>query len=100
MAVFFWVVLGVLVGAIAKLVAWDTDRAHWSAVMPLSIAGGVLGGRIAGLLVANSDTPGFDPTSIVLAVVGAAALLYPYEMVIARRRAEPTVEVDRQRRAA
>jgi uncharacterized membrane protein YeaQ/YmgE (transglycosylase-associated protein family) len=100
MAVLFWVVLGVLIGAIAKLVAWDTDRARWSVVLPLSIAGGVLGGRIAGLLVANSDTPGFDPISIVLALVGAAALLVPYEIVLARRRAQPTVEVDRQRRAA
>jgi uncharacterized membrane protein YeaQ/YmgE (transglycosylase-associated protein family) len=98
MAVFFWVVLGALVGAIAKLVAWDTDRAHWSVVLLLSIVGGVLGGRIAGFLVANSDTPGFDPTSIVLALVGAAALLLPYEMVLARRRAEPMI--DRQRRAA
>ncbi len=100
MTVLFWVTLGVLVGAIAKLVVWDTDRAHWSAIMALSIAGAVLGGRIAGLLVSNSDSPGFDPTSIVLALMGAAALLCPYEIVIARRRAETTVEVDRQRRAA
>ncbi|HYN15706.1 MAG TPA: GlsB/YeaQ/YmgE family stress response membrane protein [Terriglobales bacterium] len=100
MTVLFWVTLGALVGAIAKLVVWDTDRAHWSAVMLLSIVGAVLGGRIAGVLLPGSDSPGFDPASIVLALIGAAALLCPYGLVVARRHTATTVDVDRQRRAA
>ncbi len=100
MAVIFWVTLGALAGAIAKLVVWDTDRANWSAVMLLSIAGGVLGGRIAGWLSPFSDSPGFDPTCIALALIGAAALLCPYGIVVARRRAETTVQADHLRRAA
>jgi uncharacterized membrane protein YeaQ/YmgE (transglycosylase-associated protein family) len=98
MTVLFWVTLGALVGAIAKLVVWDTDRVNWSPIVLLSIVGGVLGGRIAGWLSPISDSPGFDPTSILLALVGAAALLCPYGLVIARRRAETTV--DHLRRAA
>jgi uncharacterized membrane protein YeaQ/YmgE (transglycosylase-associated protein family) len=100
MAVLFWATLGVLVGAIAKLVVWDTDRAHWSAVMLFSIVGAVVGGRIAGMLLPGSDSPGFDPGSIVLALIGAAALLCPYGLVVARRQTVTTVDVDRQRRAA
>ncbi|MGO9209226.1 MAG: hypothetical protein ACLPXM_19200 [Terriglobales bacterium] len=100
MAVIFWVTLGALAGAIAKLVVWDTDRANWAAIMLLSIAGGVLGGRIAGWLSPLSDSPGFDSISIVLALVGAAALLSPYGLVIARRRAGTTVGADHLRRAA
>jgi len=100
MAVIFWVTLGALVGAIAKLVVWDTDRANWTAIMPLSIVGGVLGGRIAVGLSPFSDVPGFDFLSIVLALIGAAALLCPYGLVIARRRAETTVGADHFRRAA
>ena len=99
MAVLFWVTLGALVGAIAKLVVWDTDRANWPAIMLLSIIGGVLGGRIAVWLSPISDSPGFDSISIVLALIGAAALLCPYGLVIARR-AETTVQADHLRRAA
>ena len=100
MAVIFWVTLGALAGAIAKLVVWDTDRANWAAIMLLSIAGGVLGGRIAGWVSPISDSPGFDTTSILLALIGAAALLFPYGLVIARRRDETTVGADHLRRAA
>ena len=100
MAVIFWVTLGALAGAIAKLVVWDTDRANWSTVMLLSIVGGVLGGRIAVWLSPISDSPGFDSISILLALIGAAALLCPYGLVIARRRTETTVQADHLRRAA
>lgn len=99
MAVLFWVTLGVLVGAIAKLVVWDTDRVHWPPVMLLSIVGAVLGGRIADWLSPMADSPGFEPTNILMALIGAAALLIPYGMVRASRRAAAT-DVDYLRRAA
>ena len=100
MAVLFWITLGALVAAIAKLVVWDTDWANWSPIMLLGIVGAVLGGGIAGWLSPISDVPGFDSFSIVLALIGAAALLCPYGLVIARRRAETTVGADHLRRAA
>jgi len=100
MAVLFWVTLGLLVGAIAKLVVWDNEQSHWSAVMPLAVVGAVVGGRIAGLLFPASDSPGFDPGTIFLALVGATVLLAPYGMVVARRRAATTVEFEQPRRAA
>ena len=100
MAVIFWVTLGLLAGAIAKLVVWDNARASWTVVMSLSVVGAVVGGRIADVLSPNSDTPGFDSGSIVLALIGAAVLLAPYGMVIARRHAATTIELERPRRAA
>jgi len=100
MAVLFWVTLGLLAGAIAKLVVWDNARASWAAVMSLSVVGAIAGGRIAGLLLPNSDVPGFDPGDILFVLLGAAALLAPYGIVIARRHAATTVEFERPRRAA
>jgi uncharacterized membrane protein YeaQ/YmgE (transglycosylase-associated protein family) len=100
MAVFFWVILGLLVGAIAKLVVWDGKRTHWAAVMLLGAAGAVLGGRIAGVLMPNSEVPGFDLNSIVLALIGPVILLAPYGIVFARRRATTTPELESPRRAA
>jgi uncharacterized membrane protein YeaQ/YmgE (transglycosylase-associated protein family) len=100
MAVVFWITLGLLAGAIAKLVVWDDARASWAVVMSLSVVGAVVGGRIAGVLFPNSNVPGFDASNIVLALLGAAALLAPYEMVIARRRTASAGEFERPRRAA
>jgi len=100
MAVLFWVTLGLLVGAIAKLVVWDNEQSHWTALMPLAVVGAVVGGRIAGLLSPASDSPGFSPETIFLALVGAAVLLAPYGMVVARRQATTTVELEQPRRAA
>ena len=100
MAVLFWITLGALVGAIAKLVVWDTDPVRWSPVMLLGIVGAVLGGRIADWLSPLAGSPGFEPANILLALIGAAALLTPYGLVTARRRAETTVQGDHLRRAA
>ena len=100
MAVLFWVTLGLLVGAIAKLVVWDNEQSHWTAVMALSVVGAVVGGRIAGVLSPASDSPGFSPETIFLALVGAAVLLAPYGIVVARRQAATTVEFEQPRRAA
>jgi len=100
MALVFWVTLGLLAGAIAKLVVWDNARVSWAVVMSLSVAGAVAGGSIAGALSPNSDVPGFDSGNIVLALIGAAILLAPYGIVIARRHAATTVEFERPRRAA
>ena len=100
MAVLFWVTLGLLAGAIAKLVVWDTEQSHWSAVLALAVVGAVVGGRIAGMLFPASDSPGFDPATIFMALAGATVLLAPYGMVVARRRAATTMEFERPRRAA
>ena len=97
MSVFFWVTLGVLVGAIAKLVAWES--APWSAVLPLSSLGAIAGGLIAGALFPNSDVPGFDPTSIFFVLLGAVVLLWPYRLVMTHR-ATTTADLPRSRRAA
>jgi uncharacterized membrane protein YeaQ/YmgE (transglycosylase-associated protein family) len=99
MAVLFWVVLGILAGAIAKLVAWE-ETAGWPIVVLLGSVGAVGGGTVAGVLVRNSDTPGFDPLNILLALVGAGLLLLLYGGVIARRRTATTAFSHRDRRAA
>lgn len=98
MAVLFWVVLGTLMGAIGKLVAWE-EKAGWPAVVLLGSLGAVAGGVVAGVLSPNSDVPGFDPTTIVLALVGAALPLLLYGRIIAHRAAT-TAFGNRHSRAA
>lgn len=89
MAVAFWVTLGVLIAAIAKLVFWNDD-ASWGASLILGSAGAIAGGVLSGILFRSSEMPGFDLGSMVLAIAGAVVLLAPYQAVISRRQsAEP-----------
>lgn len=52
------------------------------------------------MLSPNSEVPGFDPASISLVLLGAVVLLWPYKVVLARRRAETTEDLSRFRRGA
>jgi uncharacterized membrane protein YeaQ/YmgE (transglycosylase-associated protein family) len=96
MAVIFWITLGLLVGAIAKLVAWDDAPASWSPVVLLSSAGAAAGGFLGAMLSRGSETPGFETVSMLLATIGAAVLLFPYHLVVTRRAAGEQYRVDRR----
>ncbi|MFB3917946.1 MAG: GlsB/YeaQ/YmgE family stress response membrane protein [Terriglobales bacterium] len=84
MAMFTWVVLGILVAGIAKLVAWDDTPIGWAPVLVLGAIGAVAGGFVRGALFRPSSIPGFDVGSLMLAIAGAAVVLYLYYLVIGR----------------
>jgi uncharacterized membrane protein YeaQ/YmgE (transglycosylase-associated protein family) len=76
-ALFFWAVLGGLVGGFAKSVAWYESAHTWLACLLFGAVGGITGGvlrRFAG------TTDGFDLSSMGLVIVGAAALLCVYSL--------------------
>ena len=94
-ALFFWTVLGGLVGGFAKSVAWY-ERAHtWLACVLFGAVGGIVGGV---LRKSAGPTDGFDLSSMGLVVVGAAALLCVYSLFAQRGQAAATA--DHERRAA
>ncbi len=85
-AAFLWIVLGALVAAIAKLVAWDEAPVSYFAVGLTGIAGAVGGGYLRQVLIASSITPGFDLLSMLFAIVGAALFLFVLSVSYVRRR--------------
>jgi uncharacterized membrane protein YeaQ/YmgE (transglycosylase-associated protein family) len=92
-ALFFWTVLGGLVGGFAKSVAWY-ERAHtWLACVLFGAVGGIVGGV---LRKSAGPTDGFDLGSMGLVVVGAAALLCVYSLFAQRGRAAATAGHDRR----
>ena len=94
-ALFFWAVLGGLVGGFAKSVAWY-ERAHtWLACVLFGGVGGIVGGI---LRKSAGPTDGFDLSSMGLVMVAAAALLCLYSLFASRGQAEATA--DHGRRAA
>lgn len=77
-----WIVFGVIVGAIAKLLMPGRDPGGFIVTMLLGIAGALVGGflgRAAGWYGPN-DAAGF-----LMSLFGAVVLLLLYRMIIGRR---------------
>jgi uncharacterized membrane protein YeaQ/YmgE (transglycosylase-associated protein family) len=85
MGIIAWIVLGLVAGAIAKLLMPGDDPGGWIVTMVLGIVGAVIGGWIGGALWGSTGVTGFNLPSIGLAVLGAIVLLLIYRMVAGRR---------------
>jgi uncharacterized membrane protein YeaQ/YmgE (transglycosylase-associated protein family) len=80
MGILVWVVLGLVVGIIAKLIMPGKDPGGFIITIILGIAGAFVGGFIATRLGFGSVT-GFDLRSLLIAVGGAIILLVIYRFV-------------------
>jgi uncharacterized membrane protein YeaQ/YmgE (transglycosylase-associated protein family) len=78
-----WVVLGLIAGALAKLILPGDDPGGLIVTGLIGAAGGVVGGFIGNALGLGSIS-GLDLGSIALAVLGAVVLLIAYRAL--RRR--------------
>jgi uncharacterized membrane protein YeaQ/YmgE (transglycosylase-associated protein family) len=80
MGILTWIILGLVVGALAKLLMPGDDPGGIFITILLGIAGAFLGGMIGSALGVGSIT-GFNMLSIVLAIVGAVILLVLYRVI-------------------
>jgi uncharacterized membrane protein YeaQ/YmgE (transglycosylase-associated protein family) len=77
-----WIIFGLIVGALAKLVMPGRDPGGIIVTMLLGIAGALLGGwigRAAGWYGPN------DGAGFLMSLLGAIVLLFIYRMVVGRR---------------
>ena len=75
-----WIILGLVVGVIAKLIMPGKDPGGFIITILLGIAGAFVGGFIATKFGMGSVT-GFDIRSLAIAVVGAFILLAIYRVI-------------------
>ena len=77
-----WILFGLIVGALAKLVMPGRDPGGIIVTMALGIAGAVVGGFIGRTLgwYGSNDGAGF-----LMSFLGAVLLLWIYRMVVVRR---------------
>ena len=77
-----WIIFGLIVGAVAKLLMPGRDPGGFIITMLLGIAGAVLGGFLGRALgwYGEGDAAGF-----LMSLVGAIVLLAIYRMAIGRR---------------
>ena len=78
-----WIVLGLIVGALAKWIMPGPDPGGLLVTMLLGIAGAFVGGFIATLLGLGTVT-GFNLGSITIATGGAVLLLWGHRKLRAR----------------
>ena len=77
-----WIVFGLIVGALAKLVMPGDDPGGIIVTTILGIVGAVLGGWI-GQAIGLYDEG--EPAGFVVALLGAVALLAAYRAIVGRR---------------
>ncbi|MET0302966.1 MAG: GlsB/YeaQ/YmgE family stress response membrane protein [Microbacteriaceae bacterium] len=84
MGILAWIVLGLIAGAIAKLILPGKQPGGIIITIIIGIVGALLGGWIGSLLF-NTDVNDFSLSSILLAIGGAIIVLLVYGALAGRR---------------
>jgi uncharacterized membrane protein YeaQ/YmgE (transglycosylase-associated protein family) len=80
MGIIYWIILGLVVGVIAKFLMPGKDPGGIFITILLGIAGAIGGGFISSRIGFGQVT-GFDLRSLIIAVVGSVVLLIIYRAV-------------------
>ena len=80
MGIFSWIVMGLVVGALAKFIMPGKDPGGLIVTILIGIAGAFVGGYLGSMLGFGPVT-GFNLGSIFLATGGAIVLLILYRMI-------------------
>ena len=81
----WWLIIGLIAGAIARLIMPGRDPMGWIATMLLGIVGSIVGGLIS-WAIWGSDTArtGVRPAGLILSIIGAIIVLWIWRMVKGR----------------
>jgi len=85
MGILGWIVVGLIAGALAKMVVPGREPNGIFATMAIGIVGGILGGWLSSMFMGGGGPNGINLGSIVVAFVGAVVLLIGYHAVTGRR---------------
>jgi uncharacterized membrane protein YeaQ/YmgE (transglycosylase-associated protein family) len=80
MGILSWLILGLIVGILAKWIMPGKDPGGIFVTIGIGVAGAFLGGFLATQLNMGEVT-GFDPRSLGIAIGGALLLLYGYRRI-------------------
>ena len=83
MGILTWIIFGLIAGAIAKFIMPGNQGMGWLMTIILGIVGAFVGGWI-GSMLGWGTVNYFDIKSMLLAVVGALAVLWIYGMATRR----------------
>jgi uncharacterized membrane protein YeaQ/YmgE (transglycosylase-associated protein family) len=79
MGIISWIIVGLIAGALGKLILPGDDPGGFIVTILIGMAGALVGGFIVGLLGGTGVT-GFNIWSILVATIGAIVLLAVYRL--------------------
>lgn len=79
-----WIVFGLIVGAIARLLMPGRQNMGWLMTIVLGIVGSFAGGALSSLLFGSSEGI-FHPGGWIMSILGALILLIAYSAIVARK---------------
>lgn len=82
-----FLLLGLIAGAIAKLILPGRQGGGWIATLILGVVGALIGGFLGGLIFHVGYTGFFSLQSWIIAIVGALIVLVIYGAITRRRTA-------------
>ena len=85
MAIIGWIILGLIIGALAKFVMPGNQNMGWLMTIILGIVGSIVGGFLAGLIGISQDDHPWDIGSIVISVLGALLVLFVYGKLVTKQ---------------
>ncbi|NMO88436.1 GlsB/YeaQ/YmgE family stress response membrane protein [Actinomycetospora sp. TBRC 11914] len=85
MGILGWIVVGLVVGLLAKAIMPGRDPGGIIVTTLIGIVGGLLGGWIGGRFFGVTTGTFFDLRTWVIALIGALVLLLIYRLVAGRR---------------
>jgi uncharacterized membrane protein YeaQ/YmgE (transglycosylase-associated protein family) len=80
LALISWIVFGLFVGALARLVLTGSDPMGWLATLALCVTGSVTGGFV-GSMIWNGGVE-FQPGSFFLSLLGAILLVFIVHKIV------------------
>ncbi|MEN1891122.1 GlsB/YeaQ/YmgE family stress response membrane protein [Streptomyces mirabilis] len=88
MGIIAWIIIGLLAGAIAKILMPGKDPGRIIVTMLIGIVGGLLGGWLGKVILGVDSIDGFfDLSTWIAAIVGSLILLLLYRVVTGNRHA-------------
>ena len=83
MSFIWWLIIGLIAGALARLIMPGRDAMGIIATILLGIVGSILGGLVS-WAIWGTETGRIQPAGLVLSVIGAIIVLWIYRMMKSR----------------
>jgi len=78
----WWLIIGLIAGALARLIMPGKDPMGVLATIVLGIVGSIIGGLVGGLIWRSGN--GFHPGGLFLSLLGAILVLWIWRMIRSR----------------
>ncbi|WP_030016283.1 MULTISPECIES: GlsB/YeaQ/YmgE family stress response membrane protein [Micrococcales] len=86
MSIISWIIIGIIVGALAKLIMPGRQGGGIIVTMILGIVGGLLGGWLGKVLFHVQGNGFFSLTTWILSLVGALIVLFIWGLIFGRNK--------------